>query len=135
MKYTRVRNEKRGVDLARHAEVADSWWPRLRGLLGRPALTEGEGVLLLPCRSVHMFGMRFPIDVAFVGESGEVVALYPSLKPGGRTKWHRQARYALELPDGTLAATRTTVGDILAWEAATQEAAKSPRSIEQEVLS
>ncbi|MEJ5256178.1 MAG: DUF192 domain-containing protein [Acidimicrobiales bacterium] len=45
-------------------EVADSARSRARGLLGRDSI---EGALLLrPARSVHSFGMRFAIDVAFV---------------------------------------------------------------------
>ena len=44
-------------------EVADSFSSRLHGLLGRDGV---EGALLLrPAKSVHSFGMRFPIDVAF----------------------------------------------------------------------
>ena len=44
-------------------EVADGFQSRLKGLLGRDAV---EGALLLkPASSVHTFGMRFPIDVAF----------------------------------------------------------------------
>jgi uncharacterized membrane protein (UPF0127 family) len=44
-------------------EVAESARGRARGLIGRDAI---EGALLLkPARSIHTFGMRFPIDVAF----------------------------------------------------------------------
>lgn len=44
-------------------EVAETRSARRRGLLGRDAF---EGALLLrPCRSVHTFGMRFPLDVAW----------------------------------------------------------------------
>ncbi|MCU0269841.1 MAG: DUF192 domain-containing protein [Acidimicrobiales bacterium] len=44
-------------------EVAGSRPARARGLLGRDGI---DGALLLPStRSVHTFGMRFAIDVAF----------------------------------------------------------------------
>lgn len=47
-------------------EVADGRAARRRGLTGREGF---EGALLLrPCRSVHTFGMRFPLDVAFCDE-------------------------------------------------------------------
>ncbi|MFQ5557215.1 MAG: DUF192 domain-containing protein, partial [Acidimicrobiales bacterium] len=43
-------------------EIAESRRARRRGLLGRDGI---DGALLLcPARSVHTFGMRFPIDVA-----------------------------------------------------------------------
>jgi uncharacterized membrane protein (UPF0127 family) len=93
--------------------IADQWWLRLRGLLGRPELPAGEGLLLHPCRAVHMLGMRFPLDVAFRDADGTVVAVYHNLPPGARTGWHRAAATALELPAGTLQASGTGVGDTI----------------------
>ena len=50
-------------DVLATLEIADGFESRLKGLLGRDRF---EGALLLrPARSVHTFGMRFPIDVAF----------------------------------------------------------------------
>ena len=63
-------------------------------MLARPAPSPGEGLLLTPCSSVHMYGMRFPLDVAFLDRGGAVVAIYPSLTPGSRTRWHRNGTKA-----------------------------------------
>jgi uncharacterized membrane protein (UPF0127 family) len=62
-----------------------------------------------------MFGMRYPLDIAFLDSRGAVVASYPALRPGSRTRWHRRAVHALELPAGTLASSDTRVGDVLVW--------------------
>jgi uncharacterized protein len=110
MRVVRAAN-RRGPLLGDRIAVADRWWPRFRGLLGRPGLEPGEGLLLEPCRAVHMLGMRFPLDVAFLDREGTVVAAYPNLSPGARTGWHRGAMRALELPAGTLAASGTREGD------------------------
>lgn len=110
-----VVNLTRGLPVADRTRVADGWWSRLRGLLGSGPLAAGEGLLLVPCRAVHMTGMRFSLDVAFLDRGGRVVALYPRLAPGARTHWHRQAHLALELPAGTLERTGTASGDTLAW--------------------
>jgi uncharacterized membrane protein (UPF0127 family) len=118
-----VTNVSRGHTLGTRIGVADGWWSRLRGLLGRPAPAEGEGLLLLPCRSVHMFGMRGALDVAFVDRDGAVIAAYHALPPGGRTRWHRRAHAALELPPGTLRRTGTHQGDTLTWHAPVHAAA------------
>jgi uncharacterized protein len=114
----RVVNQRGGSVLGDRILHADSWLTRLRGLLGRPEPGPGEGLMLTPCRSVHMFGMRYPIDVAFLDRAGVVVATYPGLAPGAGTSWHRGARHALELPQGALAATGTSVGDRLSWSLA-----------------
>jgi uncharacterized membrane protein (UPF0127 family)/tetratricopeptide (TPR) repeat protein len=110
-----VVNATRGRTLGDRVAVADRWWTRLRGLLGRPPLRPGEGLLITPCRGVHMFGMRYPLDVAFVDGAGGVVALYHALAPGRRTRMHRGAEHALELPAGVLRETETREGDTLAW--------------------
>jgi uncharacterized membrane protein (UPF0127 family) len=115
MTALRVVNLRGDIVLGDRILHADSWLARLRGLLGRPAPGPGEGLMLTPCRSVHMFGMRYPIDVAFLDRAGAVVAMYHKLRPGTGTSWHRGARHALELPSGALAATGTSVGDRLSW--------------------
>lgn len=120
MKMLRVVNETRGRELGGRIGLADRWWPRLKGLTGRRIAT-GEGLVLVPCKAIHMYGMKQALDVAFVDERGSVVALYPDLAPGRRTPFHRPARKAIELPPGTLADTGTQVGDILACRPAEEE--------------
>ncbi len=110
-----VTNLTRSSVLGTRIGHARHWWQRLRGLLGRKSLGDGEGLLLEPCRAVHMLGMRFPLDVAFVDRNGEVVAVYAGLAAGRRTGYHRRARAALELPAGTLASTGTVPGDRLTY--------------------
>lgn len=110
-----VRNETRSLILGDRVLVANRWWQRLRGLLGRPALEAGEGLLIDPCPAVHTYGMRYAIDVAVLDEEGRVLAAYPALPPGRRTPWRSAARYALEVPEGTLVRTGTAVGDRLSW--------------------
>lgn len=105
-----------GAPVAARVGLADSALRRLRGMLGRPAPGPEDGLLLLPCRAVHMMGMRYALDVAFLDREGRVVAAYPDLAPGGRTKYHREAWAALELAPGTLARTGTRVGHRLEWQ-------------------
>ena len=115
MRLLQVVNTGRNRELGSRIGLADSWLGRLRGMMGRPAPESGEGLMLTPCRAVHMYGMRVPLDVAFLDAHGAVVASYPSLSPNSRTRWHRDAVYALELPAGTLASSGTLPGDVLAW--------------------
>ena len=103
-------NETRGIPLASRVTAADSIGKRCLGLLGRPRLSEGEGLWLSPCGAVHTFFMRFPIDVVFLDEEGRVVALR-TLVPWRFSAWVRKAESALELPAGTAERTGTRVGD------------------------
>ena len=115
MHLLRLVNTQRNRELGTRIVLADGWLARLRGMIGRPAPKSGEGLLLTPCRSIHMYGMRFPLDVAFLDADGRVVATYPSLRPGSRPRWHPRALHALELPVGTLQESGTVVGDVLVW--------------------
>jgi uncharacterized membrane protein (UPF0127 family) len=118
VKYLRAANPARGSILGTRIGLADRWWLRFRGLMGREALPAGEGLILRPCRAVHMRGMAFPLDVVFLDRSGAVVAAYHSITPGARTRWHKAARDALELPAGTLTASRTALGDTIVLDGA-----------------
>ena len=104
-------NATRGTAVAERVEIADTWWTRLRGMMGRPEPSDGEGLLLDPCRAVHMYWMNYPLDVAFLDPDGRVVAVYHELAPSRRSKRHGDANRALELRAGRLAETQTEVGD------------------------
>ncbi len=79
--------------------VACTFGTRLRGLMGRSSLGEGEGLLLVDCPQVHTCFMRFPIDVLYLGSDMrgiEVETLTP-WRLGGRVEG---ARHVLEMPAG-----------------------------------
>jgi uncharacterized membrane protein (UPF0127 family) len=113
----RVRNDTRGTEVAARVQRADRLWDRLVGLLGRRSLDQGEGLWIEPCNSVHMFGMRFAIDVVFVDASSRVVAVVDTLRPWRMTLPVPGARSALELPAGAAARSGTVAGDLLTMEA------------------
>jgi uncharacterized membrane protein (UPF0127 family) len=55
---------------------------RRRGLLDDAGLAEDTALIIAPCSAVHMFGMRFPIDVIYTDREGSVLKLVENLKPG-----------------------------------------------------
>ena len=97
--------------------VADTAPARMRGLLGRSELEPGEGILLRPANSVHMFFMRFAIDVVFVDRDLAVRKIVERLRPW-RMAGCRGAKGALELPAGTAGRCGITVGERLSLESA-----------------
>ena len=68
---------------------------RLRGLNG--IKNENEYAVLIPCCDIHTFGMRVPIDAAFVDATGMVVAVHRRVMPGRRIR-HGDARLVVERP-------------------------------------
>jgi uncharacterized protein len=112
----RVLNRTREIPLGDRVRTAQTFLSRLVGLLGTGAIAEGEGLWIVPCRSVHTLGMRYPIDVAFLDARGVVVGTLEGLPPNRIGRVFRDARGALELRAGTLAATGTAPGDRLEFE-------------------
>ncbi|MBU4194418.1 MAG: DUF192 domain-containing protein [Actinobacteria bacterium] len=110
-RYCRVTNDTRGALLASNAVLATTSRERRRGLIGRDGLEPGEALIILRCRHVHTFGMRFAIDVLFVDGSGGVVLTRQGLSPRRISPVAWGARQAIELPAGTLERTGTIKGD------------------------
>jgi len=88
-----------GRTVCDRCSVADTFLPRLRGLLGRRGLAPGEGLLLHPCSSIHMFFMRFAVDAVFLDRELRVVRVVPNLRPW-RLAASKAARSVLELAAG-----------------------------------
>ena len=110
----RVRTED-GRIVCERCEIADRALARMRGLLGRDALAPGSGMLIDPAPSVHMFFMRFPIDVVFLDRNRKVVRIVHRLRPW-RVAGARKAVAALELPVGAVAEAGLEAGDALVLE-------------------
>jgi uncharacterized membrane protein (UPF0127 family) len=94
-------------------EVADSLWKRLRGLLGRASLAEGEGMLFRGESSIHSAFMRFRFDAVFMDRDLRVVGLAKDIPPW-RARAARGARNILELGAGEISRTGLVIGDQLA---------------------
>ena len=111
-----LRNPRTGAALAVRVERASSMLGRMRGLLGRSELPEGDALLIAPCASIHTLFMRFRIDVVFLSRELRVVRAISGLHPWRATRFHRGAAMAVELPEGTVARTGTREGDVLELE-------------------
>jgi uncharacterized membrane protein (UPF0127 family) len=107
--------DETGEAVCPRCAVAGTVWARTRGLLGRDGLAEDEGLLIEPAPSVHMFFMRFAIDVVFLDKERRIVGLAHTLRPW-RVAGARKAVAALELPAGTALRHGLELGDVLAFE-------------------
>lgn len=89
--------------LVSNLKVADSFWLRLKGLLGKKGLKPGEGLLIKPCSQIHTFFMAFPIDVIYLDGEGRILEAVQGMAPGQAGPWVRGCKQVLELPAGTVA--------------------------------
>jgi uncharacterized membrane protein (UPF0127 family) len=104
-----------GRVVCERCEIPESSFGRARGLLGRERLEPGEGMLIDRAGSVHMFFMRFPIDVVFLDRDRKVVGVRTELRPW-RVAGARHAVAALELAAGAAAEAGVEEGEMLVFE-------------------
>jgi uncharacterized protein len=88
-----------GTVVCARCAVASTPLARMRGLLGRSSLALDEGMLFPRTGSIHMFFMRFALDVVFCDRELEVVKVVPNLQPW-RMAAGRGAKVTIELPVG-----------------------------------
>ncbi|HYY06459.1 MAG TPA: DUF192 domain-containing protein [Candidatus Limnocylindria bacterium] len=81
----------------RAIRIADRWWARALGLALLDSREAASGLLIPGCRSVHTFGMRFPLDIAFLDAEGAVLSRRLGVPPR-RVVFNRRAAAVLELP-------------------------------------
>lgn len=88
--------ERRRVD-GIEVPVADTYRSRLLGLAFLRVEEAGEGLLIPRCRRVHTVGMRFRLDIVFLGREGEVLGVVEAV-PAGRFVSEPRADSVLEIP-------------------------------------
>lgn len=106
-------NVTRQQTVAANVQVADNYFSRLVGLMGKPGLPPDAGLWIVPCNDIHSFFMRFEFDAIFVDKQNTVVHLMERMKPWRVSKFVKRGRAVLELPAGTIAATGTKIGDLI----------------------
>ena len=112
----RALNLSSGKELALRLSVAATPLSRAQGLLGKRELAEGEGLLITPCRGVHTFLMRFPIDVVFLDQENRIIHTVENLRPNRMTRLLLRSAKVMELPPGTVFKSGSTVGNRIIFE-------------------
>ncbi len=105
----------KGTHLGNSILLATSLGARVKGLLGRSSLPAGEGLLIRPCKGIHTFFMKFPIDAVFLDKDNRIVAITRDLSPYRLTPIYFKASAVLELPAGALSED-VAVGDGIDFE-------------------
>ena len=92
---------RRRIVLGVDAEVAESFFARTKGLIGRTGLPSGTGLLIMRCNCIHTCFMRFAIDAVFLDRRDEIVKVVRNIRPWRLWVWGGwRAVRVLELPAG-----------------------------------
>lgn len=93
------------IDIA-YSNLEKDW-----GLISRNSISCGEGLIIDPCNTIHMYFMRFPIDVLFVNKNNQVVYILENFKPWQVSRRIEESKYVIELPVDTIQNSNTHIGD------------------------
>lgn len=110
-----VYNRTQETFVATEARVADGYFSRLIGLLGkrRQWARPGQGLWIVPSHGVHTIGMLFPLDLVFLDSKKRVVHVEEHVRPFRISAVSLKAYSVLELPPHTIFRTGTQQGDQL----------------------
>lgn len=123
LRIVKIECMKNSAKVADQCLIAEKFFDRFKGLIGKKSMNSGEGLLLKPCNDIHMWFMSIPIDVVFLKKDRKqghtssyyrVTSVRENLKP-----WKffpvgdLHASETLELPVGTIQRCELKVGDEL----------------------
>lgn len=94
-------------------QVADTFYTRLRGLLGSKSLASFKGLLIKPCKQVHTIGMNYSISVWYINKELQIIKIIDELPPNRFSSYIRQTSFIIEFPSSWAKITESCVGDKL----------------------
>lgn len=112
----KVLNITRNTTVATDVRVADNYFKRLQGLMGKARMQPDSGLWIVPCNDIHSFFMRFEFDAIFLNRENTVLYLLERMKPWRISRFVKGGRAVLELPAGTIKASATEIGDQLSLQ-------------------
>jgi len=96
--------------------IADRFFSRVKGLIGKKSLSKEEGLLITKCNSIHTFFMKFPIDVLFLKKENKssfrVVKKIEKMEPFRLSPLVLKADTVLELKAGKLSEISVEENDV-----------------------
>jgi len=113
-------NKTNNRKIIERIRLADSYWKKLKGLMfsGKHdyALIFDFGGESRIKASIHMLFVFHSIDLVYLSEGRKVVDLVEGIRPFTLNYTPKKnARYLIELPEGTIKKNRIKLGDEVDW--------------------
>ncbi|MFA6349392.1 MAG: DUF192 domain-containing protein [Candidatus Omnitrophota bacterium] len=109
----KVINQTRNLTLADDAWLADTFFSRIKGLLGRKGLSKGQALIIRSCNAIHTFFMSFAIDCLFLDKDNRVIRFIPALKPFRLSPIIFGAVTTIEFAAGAVSVDSISTGDLI----------------------
>lgn len=103
-----IKNHTKQRILVTDAKLLKTEKERAIGLIGSK---KPKSILFETRFGIHTFFMKFPIDVIILDDNKKVVAIKESLKSNRIFMWNPKYKTVIELPEGMIKKSGTTVYD------------------------
>jgi len=108
--------KKDGAVLIRNVDVTSGFVERFRGLMFAQSIPDNYGLLIKPCKQIHMLNMKFPLDIIYLSDDNSVVQIDEDMRPWEIGKTVKKAVSVIEVNAGTCARCGISTGDKLTVE-------------------
>ena len=112
----RIVIEHKNIIIATDVRMANTFWSRFKGWMGKKYVGDHEALIIQPCASVHTFGMKFAIDVLFLNSNNQVIHQMSDLKPNRISALIPHTCTIIELKEGTLCRLNVELLDVVSFE-------------------
>tara|TARA_B100000315_G_C14593773_1_gene597488 strand:- start:8963 stop:9319 length:357 start_codon:yes stop_codon:yes gene_type:complete len=111
MTYT-IKKKDSQQPIIKSARLADTFFLRLLGLMFRKSIRQDQALVFYNAPSIHMFFMRFPLDILFLDKESKIIRICHSLKPW-KMVFTPGARTTIEMASKKAAENSLKAGDVL----------------------
>ena len=94
-------------------ELAITEQELLKGLLGRNSA--GNGIFLMGGRMVHTFQMKFSIDIIYLHQNGDIIAMEENVMPNRYGGYYKETSHVVEFNSGTIQSCTIQIGEKWCW--------------------
>jgi uncharacterized membrane protein (UPF0127 family) len=80
--------------------IADNFWTRFKGLMGKSSeeIKKMGGLLISPCSQIHTFFMKCAIDVIYLDKEYRIIKIEEEVQPSKCCKYVKGAKCLIEFP-------------------------------------
>jgi uncharacterized protein len=106
-----LKSKTRGQVIFSDLKIADTYWTRMKGLLGTSSIGDDEAMWFTLGNSIHTFFMKYAIDCVFIDRNFKVVSIKENIKPGRLVFPQLRAWSVVEMKAGNVKIKGIHVGE------------------------
>lgn len=110
-----IKNITKQNIIAENGNITSGFYDRFKGLMGKKEIKHDEALIIKPCNSIHMFFMKFSIDVIFIDKNDRVCEMIKNIKPWKVSKIIKEAKYVIELKSDKINNHNIEIGDLISY--------------------